>query len=835
MIDHPDTRKAFNTSNTALLDPRSRLNAVTLSIMLAAGNVPFQSLAQETAVQQINLPSQSLNNALIQLGEQASLQIFYLPATVQGLNSPSVAGSLTPDNALRQLLAGTGIEFRRNGRNVSLSPPVAGKATELAPIVVQAPLEPTTEGTGSYTATGPSTTATKLGLKLRETPQAMTVITRQRIEDQGLSDVNDVVQSTPGLTYRRFGPERASFYSRGMYVDNIMYDGLPVSLDGSYLSQDLLGTDMAIYDRVEIIRGAAGMALGAGNPAAAINLIRKRPTKDTQLSITGSAGNWNRYRTEIDASGSLDADGTLRGRTVVAYQKNDSYKHTDKSERKLIYGILEKDFGPQTTLTLSVLRQEDDLDGNGFTGLPVARDGSDLHLPRSTSFASNWEYWNKTTTSLYGSLEHRFGNDWKVHLSAYHSIAKLDMLGNYIGLNIPANLYTQYGSRNQHTERQNSYDLYASGPFEMFGRQHELVFGGNYRKVGFDGNTRQGSTLVSGMDIYNWDPGAIAKPDIPLRDWFDSSIEQKSVYATARLNLADRLKLILGARLDWFDYEDTSYGYANFDANIPSSITRNQYAITRNVTKYAGLVYDVDNQHSVYASYTDIFKPQSYLDADRTVLAPIKGKNYELGIKGEYFEGALNASATLFRLDQANRAYKLSDQTSCSGYPSQVCYAAAGLVRSQGVELEVQGAISPNWQVGAGYTYTSAKYREDANPLNVGQPFDTDTPRHLFKLSSSYQMTGDWHRWRIGGSVYWQSTIYNEGSSSGVDYRVEQKSYAIADLMIGYQATPKLDVRLNINNLFDKTYYSAITGSVPFPSNVYGEPRSVMLSLNYKL
>src|SRR5690606_12171747 len=160
------------------------------------------------------------------------------------------------------------------------------------------------------------------------------------------------------------------------------------------------------------------------------------------------------------------------------------------------------------------------------------------------------------------------------------------------------------------------------------------------RKVGFDGNTRQGSTLVSGMDIYNWDPGAIAKPDIPLRDWFDSSIEQKSVYATARLNLADRLKLILGARLDWFDYEDTSYGYANFDANIPSSITRNQYAITRNVTKYAGLVYDVDNQHSVYASYTDIFKPQSYLDADRTVLAPIKGKNYEIGIKGEYFEGA---------------------------------------------------------------------------------------------------------------------------------------------------------------------------------------------------
>ena len=834
MIVHPDMRNVINTGSSALLGARSRLNALTISVMLAFAAVPVQSLAQETAVQ-ISLPSQSLNRSLIQLGEQASLQIFYLPETVRGLSAPPVAGNLTPDNALRRLLSGTGIEFRRNGRNVSLTRQANSSVTALAPIIAQASSDSTTEGSGSYTTTGPSTTATKLGLTLRETPQAMTVITRQRIEDQGLSSVNDVVQTAPGLTFRRFGPERASFYSRGMYVDNIMYDGLPVSLDGSYLSQDLLGTDMSVYDRVEIVRGAAGMALGAGNPAAAINLIRKRPTKDTQVSLTGSAGNWDRYRTELDASGSLDADGTLRGRAVVAYQKKDSYKHADKSERKLMYGILEKDFGPQTTFTLSVLRQEDDLDGNGFTGLPVARDGSDLHLPRSTSFANDWEYWNKTTTSIYGSLEHRFDNDWKVNLSAYHSIAKLDMLGNYIGLNIPNNIYTQYGSRNKHIERQNSYDLYASGPFELFGRQHELVFGGNYRKVGFDGDTRQGSTLISGMDIYNWDSGAIAKPDIPLRDWFDSDIEQKSVYATTRLNLADRLKLILGARLDWFDYEDTSYGYANFNANTPSSITRNKYGITRNVTKYAGLIFDLDNQHSVYASYTDIFKPQSYLDANQTVLAPIKGKNYELGIKGEYFNGALNASATLFRLDQANRAYKLSDQTTCSGYPSQVCYAAAGLVRSQGVELEVQGAISPNWQVAAGYTYTSAKYREDANPLNVGQPFDTDTPRHLFKLSSSYQLTGDWHRWRVGGSVYWQSTIYNEGTSSGVDYRVEQKSYAIADLMIGYQATPKLDVRLNINNLFDKKYYSAITGSVPFPSNVYGEPRSVILSLNYKL
>ncbi len=316
------------------------------------------------------------------------------------------------------------------------------------------------------------------------------------------------------------------------------------------------------------------------------------------------------------------------------------------------------------------------------------------------------------------------------------------MLGHYLNYNVATDKYRQLGARNAHKEKQSSVDLYANGPFELLGRTHELVLGASYRNVDFDGNSRQGVVLYDNLDLYDFDPSAVANPNIPLRDWMDADITQQSLYATTRLNLADRLKLILGGRLDWFDYNDTVNTYPSFTANTPSVSAHNRYRINNQLTKYAGIVYDLNDQHSVYVSYTDIFKPQNYMDASNNLLDPVIGKNYEFGIKGEYFDGALNASAALFRMDQKNRAFRSTDQTQCAGYPTVTCYSAAGEVRSQGVEFELQGAITPNWQVSLGYTVAIARYRKDANPDNVGELFDTDTPRHLFKLSTMYRLSG---------------------------------------------------------------------------------------------
>ena len=720
------------------------------------------------------IPAGGLDQALNRFASEAGILLSADAQLTTGKRSLGLNGTYSVKDGLAQLLAGTGLRALKSADSYIVEAVVDSKgALELgATTVTGAVLGSTTEGTGSYT-TRSAQTATKLPLSLRETPQSVTVITRQRIEDQNLTNLNEVVQNTPGLTLRRTGPERSSYYARGFSLDNIMYDGLPTSLDSSQVSQDLLSADMAMYDRVEVVRGATGLMQGAGNPAAAINLIRKRPTRAFQASIEGSMGSWDRYRTEVDLNGSLNPNGTLRGRMVTAYQTGNSYRDTLDNERSLFYGIIEADLDDSTTLTLSASRQQDNNNGNGWTGLPVGFDGSDLHLSRSTSLSSDWEYWDKISTSAYAALEHILDNGWKLNLSATKTWADLDMLGTYLVGSTATQTYNQFVGAGHYRETQNSFDAYASGPFRLMDREHELVVGASHRRVVFNGDVPYNILLNSNIDLYNWDSGATPKPKSQDKyGWQNTNAKLNSFYATTRLNLADPLKLIVGSRLDWYDNTTTS----PYKGTAPSELK-----VTRHITKYAGLIYDIDEHHSVYVSYTDIFKPQNYRDAADNIIAPITGKNYELGIKGEYFEGALNASAAIFQIDQEDRAKSFTD--GCPTAPTTPCYEAAGKVRSKGIELEVQGQLTPDWQLAAGYTFAEAKYVKDAKKENEGRLFDTDIPRHLFKMSTTYTLPGQFNQWRVGASLYHQNRIYNKNTT----YMIEQDGYTLVDFMLGFK------------------------------------------------
>lgn len=815
---------ATNPSRLTLAVRRALFASLLMAnpLLLAPAAQAQPATSQQTHTYAI--PAGPLDQALNRFASEAGILLSVNAQLTAGKRSQGLNGSYAVNEGLARLLAGTGLRASSNDGNYALEVAVdSGDALELEAVTVTgAQLGATTEGTGSYT-TGSTNTATRMNLSPRETPQSVSVITRQRIEDQNLANLNDVVQNTPGLTLRRTGPERSSYYARGFSLDNIMYDGLPTSLDSSQVSQDLLSADMAMYDRVEVVRGATGLMQGAGNPSAAINLIRKRPTREFQASIEGGMGTWDRYRTEVDVAGPLNDTGTVRGRMVTAYQTGNSFRDTLNNERSLFYGIMEADLSDSTTLTLSASRQQDNNNGNGWTGIPVGFDGSDLHLSRSTSLSNDWEYWDKTSTSAYAALEHVLDNGWKLNLSATRTWADLDMLGTYILGRTATKTHDQFVGAGHYRETQNSFDAYASGPFRLMDRDHELVVGASHRRVVFDGDVPYNILLNSNIDIHNWDSGATPKPESQDKyDWQNTNARLNSSYATTRLSLADPLKLILGSRLDWYE-NNTSAPYKGAAGDSP------ELKVTRHVTKYAGLIYDLDEHHSVYASYTDIFKPQSYVDASRNVIAPITGKNYELGIKGEYFDGALNASAAIFQIDQENRAKSITDTDLCPSYPTTLCYEAAGKVRSKGIELEVQGQLTPNWQLAVGYTFAEAKYRKDTKPENEGRLFDTDIPRHLFKMSTSYTLPGQFNQWRVGASLYHQNRIYNKNTT----YMIEQDGYTLMDFMLGFKPTERIDARLNLNNAFDKKYYNSLSSSVTVPSNVYGDPRNLMLSVKY--
>ena len=313
----------------------------------------------------------------------------------------------------------------------------------------------------------------------------------------------------------------------------------------------------------------------------------------------------------------------------------------------------------------------------------------------------------------------------------------------------------------------------------------------------------------------NWNTAA--PPEPPLTNLYfgsTSQTKQTGFYATGRFKLADPLAVLLGARMDWYDYTAV---------NPLTRAVSADYRIDREVTPYGGIVFDLNDTYSLYGSWTSVFNPQSAVDQVGKLLPPVTGINVEAGIKGEYFGGALNASAALFKVKQQNLAQSLP-ASSCRASIS--CAEAAGEVQSKGFELELAGAMTPDWQLSAGYTYNTAKYTRDSSAGKAGTRFATDRPSKLFRLATSYRLPGTLNAWRIGGALRSQNEMYKTNNA------IYQGGYTILDLTLGWQVNKQLDLNFGIRNLFDKTYYQAI--STVGAGNAFGEPRNFFVTAKYK-
>ncbi len=807
--------------------PRSVL-ALTLHSLLLGGVIglplaSFAAQAEQSGNRQYNLAAGALEESLNDFAQVAGISLPFDPALVQGKRAPALRGEYGVHEGLSRLLADSGLSAIRTASGNYLLVERTGDTSALelgATTISGADLGAVTENSGSYT-TGAMQAATKLPLTLRETPQSVTVITRQRMDDQAMRSLDDVVQATPGLRLAAARPANSEFFARGFPITNIMFDGLPTTYNADWVAT----ADLAPYDRVEVVRGATGMMQGAGNPSAAINMVRKRPTREFQASITGSAGSWDNYRSELDVSGPVNDSSSVRGRFVGAYHDKDSYQDYAGRERGVFYAVTEFDLTDSTTLTVGASDQNDNNNIN-WGGLPVNPDGSHMGLSRAKSFGYSWSHQDVENKTVFVELDQRFDNDWRLHLGASKNWSDFKLGGAVLERNNDAT-YRQRVFNQTRDYDQSTYDAFASGPFSLLGRQHELVVGASKRQLKTE--AVGGTAFINNIDINTLNPNT-PRPFVPDIYAINDKVDQEGLYVTTRWNLADPLKVIVGARLDWYD--STSI----YDQTNDQYYTSGKTKEVRHVTKYAGVIYDLDDNYSVYASYTDIFQPQDEKDGEGAGIKPITGENYEVGIKGEYFGGALNASVSLFQIDQLNRATEVADSSQCRfiAVGSYACYEAAGKVRSQGIELEINGALTPNWQVGAGYTFAQAKYQKDADKNKEGTLFDTDVPRHMFKANTTYRLQGDLNKLRIGANLYSQSSTYNKGSNAFGNFHIEQQAYALVGVMAGYQVNKHLDTQLNLNNVFDKKYYQGIASNSTWsPYDVYGDPRNVTVTAKY--
>ncbi|MFK0894847.1 Fe(3+)-pyochelin receptor FptA [Pseudomonas paraeruginosa] len=670
--------------------------------------------------------------------------------------------------------------------------------TELPDMVISG------EGTSASQPPG-VTTLGKMPLKPREIPQSASVIDRERLEQQNLFSLDEAMQQATGVTVQPFQRLTTAYYVRGFKVDSFELDGVPALLGNTASSPQ----DMAIYERVEILRGSNGLLHGTGNPAATVNLVRKRPQREFAASTTLSAGRWDRYRAEVDVGGPLNASGNVRGRAVAAYEDRDYFYDVADQGTRLLYGVTEFDLSPDTLLTVGAQYQHIDSITN-MAGVPMAKDGSSLGLSRDTYLDVDWDRFKWDTYRAFGSLEQQLGGGWKGKVSAEYQEA--DSRLRYAGSFGAIDPQTGDGGRlmgaaYKFKSIQRSLDANLNGPLQLFGLTHELLGGITYAQ----GETRQDTAQLLNLadtpvNVYRWDPHSVPRPQIgAYRSPGTTTTTQKGIYALGRIKLAEPLTLVLGGRESWWD-QDT-----------PAT----RFKPGRQFTPYGGLIWDFARDWSWYASYAEVYQPQDRQTWNSEPLRPVEGKTYETGIKGELADGRLNLSLAAFRIDLENNPQEDPDHP---GPPNNPYYISGGKVRSQGFELEGTGYLTPYWSLSAGYTYTSTEYLKDSQ-VDSGTRYSTFTPRHLLRLWSNYDLPWQDRRWSVGGGVQAQSDY-------SVDYRgvdMRQGGYALVNLRLGYRVDEHWTAAVNVNNLFDRTYYQSLSN--PNWNNRYGEPRSFNVSL----
>ena len=817
--DAPPSRHGFRPVSRAA-------HFALLSFVLSAGvghsaQAQTQTQAASETARAYQMEPGPLGRALSGVASAASMALSFDPALTQGLNSPALAGSFSPREALQHLLQGSGLQLERRAdgsytlqkmesesSGASAHQKDKALAGTLAEVRVTANTERSaiTEGTGSYT-TPATAAATGLNLSMRDTPQSVSVLTREQIDDQNLLSLNDAMKSVTGIYAASSDSDRTDFYSRGFYVDNLQYDGVPTSIGLSFYGES--GNDTTIYDRIEVVRGATGLLTGAGNPSASINLVRKRAQSKV---FTGTAsvglGSWNQRRATVDLSTPLTSDGRIRARLAGMTEERDSHVDLYHARKQVLYGVVDADLTASTTASIGFDYQSNRPTGSTWGGLPLLfSDGTPTNWATSKTTGADWTHWSSTNRSLFASVEHRFDNGWKLKTNLAHRESDYDAKLLYLYRQPDAVTGTglvALPNYSEYTFQQNSVDVQATGAFALAGRKHEAVVGlsGTRSREHKSGHARVGDLAGTG-DFYEWD-GSYQEPTWGAKT--TSALDrtsQNGIYGALRFSLADPLKLIVGGR-------QSRWQVSGLNGDREHEV----------FTPYAGLVLDLNEQFSAYASYTDIFQPQNYRNREGAYLDPVTGKSFELGIKGEHLDGKLNSSLSIFRIQQDNVAQLDADNV-VPGTTDFAYVGAKGIV-AKGVEAQVSGDIATGWKLSAGASHTNVK---DAD----GQAANTWAPKTQLQLFTSYQLRGDWQGLTVGTGVNWQSANSAQFTVAGKDVKYVQKSFAIVNLMARYAFTPQLSLQVNLNNLLNKKHYVNIDGQGQF-----GTPRNAMAVLKYR-
>lgn len=658
-----------------------------------------------------------------------------------------------------------------------------------------------TEKNGDYSSFA-ATVGTKIPASLREIPQSVSIITNQQVKDRNVDTFDQLARKTPGLRVLSNDDGRSSVYARGYEYSEYNIDGLPAQM------QSINGTlpNLFAFDRVEVMRGPSGLFDSSGEMGGIVNLVRKRPTKAFQGHAAAGFGTHKQYKAEADVSGSLNADGSVRGR-VMAQTVGASPRPAEKNNHhETFYATADWDINPDTVLGAGYLYQQRHL--APYNGLPADADGKLPSLPQHAFVGADWNKFKMNSHDVFADLKHYFGNGGYGKVGMRYSDRKADSNYTFAGSSLDkAGKAAAAGLGTDIKQKAFAFDASYSQAFSLGETANEFVVGADRNR--FRSTNEQGRSTLSksvALDDFRALPyNGILQNARAGNKGFNHSVTEENLdetglYAKTVFRPLEGLSLIAGGRV----------GHHKIESGDGKTLHK---ASKTKFTSYAGAVYDIDGSNSLYASASQLYTPQTNLDADGKLLKPRQGNQFEVGYKGSHMDDRLNTRVSFYRMKDKNAAAPLNPKD------RNTRYAALGERVMEGVETEISGAITPKWQIHAGYSYLHSQIKTASNSRDDG--IFLLMPKHSANLWTTYQVTPEL---TIGGGVNAMSGIT---SSAGM----HAGGYATFDAMAAYRFTPKLKLQVNADNISNRRYYARVGGTNTF--NIPGSERSLTANLRY--
>ena len=672
---------------------------------------------------------------------------------------------------------------------------------------------------GALVVTGQTyrNTATKTQLEPEETPQAISVIEQSALQQRGTETVAEAVRYASGINTELRGGAvtRLDFFNiRGFENDKAYYDGLQLLYNDWNLQPQI---DMAAVEQVQVFKGPTSTLYGAMPPGGMVNLISKAPQSDSQHSVEITLGNDNKRETQIDSTGEIN--DKINYRVVGLFRQKDGQAVTSEEERIMIAPSIDWKLNDNTMLNLNMYYQRDPSMGvySTLPSIGSVYSSTNGKLP-SDSYAgdTNWEKYDRDVLLLGYKLDHRINNTWSFLQNARFTTAKAYQENTYSSsLDSDEKTLNRRAYLTDEKSKGVNIDNQFSGLFDIGNAEHNILVGLDYLKLKSD--VIYEDALAPSIDLYSPNHDQIIRDNLDFAGSgyssdFTINKEQTGIYLQDQIRL-DQWVLIAGGRYDQFKATEKGRKYG---AATNTKVDQSQFS------SRAGMLYEFENGLAPFVNYAQSFEPITGSDRNGKTFDTSTADQWEAGLK--YKRRNITASATAFEITKRNVLTRDPDSTD---YSQKV---QVGEIRSRGIELELQQALTSDVSLKAAYTRQDVEVTKDNSGIEGNTPIWV--PKKQFNTWLTYApQEGKLAGASLGAGVRYVGQMQLDAANSNT-----VPSYTLVDLSIGYDLAmlskqwQGASVRFSMSNVFDETYYSCYDKSNCW----FGDERAVEVSARYE-